>query len=78
MEAESAKTGPAGLTVDEILKPFSLGPRNCIGKLLAQAEAKLVLAKLLWHFDVELDGDHATWVDDARFYVCIHSCIRLS
>lgn len=26
-------------------------------------------AKLLWHFDIELDGDHATWVEDARFYV---------
>ncbi|KXT05512.1 hypothetical protein AC578_3736 [Pseudocercospora eumusae] len=55
--------------VDEILKPFSMGPRNCIGKLLALAEARLVTAKLLWHFDMELDGDHATWVDDARFYI---------
>ena len=26
-------------------------------------------AKLLWHFDMELDGDHQTWVEDARFYV---------
>ena len=26
-------------------------------------------AKLLWHFDIELDGDHETWVEDARFYV---------
>ena len=38
---------------------------------LALAEARLVIAKLLWHFDMELDGDHATWVDDARFYVSI-------
>jgi len=28
-----------------------------------------VIAKLLWHFDMELDGEHATWVEDARFYV---------
>ncbi|KAM3421658.1 hypothetical protein BST61_g2043 [Cercospora zeina] len=58
-----------GRRVDEILKPFSMGPRNCVGKLLALAEARLILAKLIWHFDFELDGDHATWVDDARFYV---------
>lgn len=36
---------------------------------LALAEARLVTAKLLWHFDIELDGDHSTWVEDARFYV---------
>jgi hypothetical protein len=36
---------------------------------LALAEARLVTAKLLWHFDMELDGDHSSWVQDARFYV---------
>jgi len=59
----------SGKRPDEIMRPFSLGPRNCIGKLLALAEARLVMAKLIWHFDMELDGDHSTWVDDARFYV---------
>ena len=61
--------GAAGLMSDDILRPFSLGPRNCIGKLLALAEAKLVTAKLVWNFDMELDGPHDTWVEDARFYV---------
>ena len=36
---------------------------------MALIEARLVTAKLLWNFDVELDGDHTNWVDDARFYV---------
>ena len=69
--AENIKeiAGPAGLTTDEILKPFSMGPRNCIGKLLALAEARLVTAKLLWHFDVELVGEHDGWVEGARFYI---------
>jgi cytochrome P450 len=55
------------MTPDETLRPFSLGPRNCVGKLLALAEARLVTAKLLWHFDIELDGPHDTWVEDARY-----------
>ncbi|KPI34338.1 Isotrichodermin C-15 hydroxylase [Cyphellophora attinorum] len=55
--------------MDEVLKPFSLGPRNCIGKLLAIAEARLVTAKLLWKFDIELDGPQDGWVDGARFYI---------
>lgn len=41
---------------------------------LALAEARLVTAKLIWNFDMELDGDHDTWVEDARFYVsCKHT-----
>ncbi len=63
------RIGPNGMTPDESLRPFSLGPRNCIGKLLALAEARLVIAKLLWNFDLELDGLHDTWVQDARFYI---------
>ncbi|KIW69909.1 hypothetical protein PV04_02226 [Phialophora macrospora] len=66
---ELGTEGPAGLRNDEILKPFSLGPRNCIGKQVALTEARLVIAKLVWHFDMALDGDHSTWVQDARFYV---------
>jgi len=41
--------GPAGLAVDEVLRPFSLGPRNCIGKLygpLLSAPSDHLAAKL--------------------------------
>jgi cytochrome P450 len=31
---------------------FSLGPRACLGRELAWAEGKLLMAKLLWSFDV--------------------------
>ncbi|KAI1842998.1 hypothetical protein JX265_001711 [Neoarthrinium moseri] len=35
-----------------VFQPFSYGPRNCIGLNLAKAEMHLILAKLLWHFDL--------------------------
>ena len=30
---EADRIGPNGMTPDETLRPFSLGPRNCLGKL---------------------------------------------
>jgi len=43
------------------VQPFSFGPRNCIGKSLAYAEMRLVLAKLLWNFDLELEAESNHW-----------------
>ncbi|KAK0113549.1 hypothetical protein ONS95_013800 [Cadophora gregata] len=37
--------------VHEASKPFSLGPRWCIGSHLAYQEIRLILAKLAWNFD---------------------------
>ncbi|KAK8178090.1 cytochrome P450 [Phyllosticta citrichinensis] len=34
------------------LQPFGVGPRNCIGRNLAYHEMRLVLARLVWGFDV--------------------------
>ncbi|GMG13118.1 unnamed protein product [Aspergillus oryzae] len=39
----------------EVSQPFSIGPRNCIGRQLAYVEMRLILVKLLWHFDLRLD-----------------------
>ncbi|KAF2732593.1 cytochrome P450 monooxygenase [Polyplosphaeria fusca] len=33
-------------------QPFSLGPRNCIGRNLAYMEMRIVLARMLWNFDI--------------------------
>jgi cytochrome P450 len=41
---------------------FSLGPRGCIGKHLSYLELRLILANLLWHFDVQR-ADTAAPVD---------------
>lgn len=34
--------------------PFSIGPRSCMGKLLAYTEMRLVLARMVWAFDIEM------------------------
>ena len=35
------------------VQPFSVGPRQCIGKNLAWAEMRLILARLHWSFDID-------------------------
>ncbi|CAI6085973.1 unnamed protein product, partial [Clonostachys chloroleuca] len=44
-----------------VLQPFSMGPRNCIGKNLAYAESRLLLVRLLWKFDIELMESSKDW-----------------
>ncbi|KAI9697357.1 MAG: hypothetical protein M1820_007863 [Bogoriella megaspora] len=34
-------------------QPFSMGPRMCIGKNFAYAEMRLILARVIWAFDLE-------------------------
>jgi averantin hydroxylase len=47
-----------------VLQPFAVGPRNCIGRNLAYAEMRLILAKVLFNFDLELDeGKTGQWLD---------------
>jgi len=41
--------------------PFSLGPRGCIGRNLAQLEIRLIVARLLWNFDIEIVDGAPTW-----------------
>ncbi|CAG9980389.1 unnamed protein product [Clonostachys byssicola] len=44
--------------------PFSLGPRGCIGRNLSYMEQRLIVAKLLWHNDLEMTGDESWRVWD--------------
>ncbi|KAK5174974.1 uncharacterized protein LTR77_000110 [Saxophila tyrrhenica] len=44
------------------INPFSFGPRNCLGKNLAYAEMRLILAKMIWSFDLELDPKSDDWM----------------
>ena len=43
--------------VRKAAQPFSAGPRNCLGKNLAYMEMRLVVARLLWNFNIaSVDG----------------------
>lgn len=55
----------------EASTPFSIGPRACIGRNLAYMEMRLVLAKMVWRFDLELmnegeNGMRRSWEESLR------------
>ncbi|KAK8080401.1 hypothetical protein PG997_008219 [Apiospora hydei] len=52
----------------EAMQPFSTGPRNCIGKNLAYAEMRLILAKIIFNFDLHLADDSKDWLDRQGVY----------
>ncbi|KAK5657887.1 hypothetical protein OQA88_2436 [Cercophora sp. LCS_1] len=43
----------------DAFEPFSVGPRNCIGKNLAYVEMRLIMARLMWNFDFEFADEEA-------------------
>ncbi|OJJ45140.1 hypothetical protein ASPZODRAFT_18049 [Penicilliopsis zonata CBS 506.65] len=51
----------------DALQPFSFGPRNCIGKSLAYHEMRLILALMVFTFDMELCEDSRNWMDQKNF-----------
>ncbi|KAL0933325.1 isotrichodermin C-15 hydroxylase [Colletotrichum truncatum] len=48
----------------DALQAFSVGPRNCIGQNLAYAEMRLILARVIFDFDITYAGDIANedWI----------------
>ncbi|MCJ1293605.1 hypothetical protein MMC34_005160 [Xylographa carneopallida] len=86
---------PEGLAPDSPYKDdrrdavnvFSLGPRSCLGRNLAYLELKLVLARVLYNFNLSLPGGpgsgliwtsqktYTTWVKEP-FIICMkRSCM---
>ncbi|KAI6350417.1 Rab geranylgeranyltransferase [Pyricularia grisea] len=50
-------------------QPFSYGPRASIAKNLAYAEMRYILARFLWHFDVEITEESKGWMDNQKAYL---------
>jgi cytochrome P450 len=42
-------------------QPFSLGSRNCLGKSFAYGEMSVILARVLWNFDLVLEAESEAW-----------------
>ncbi|KAI2468982.1 cytochrome P450 [Annulohypoxylon bovei var. microspora] len=53
----------------EAMQPFSIGPRNCIGRNLAYAEMRLIMAKIIYNFDMSISDDSLRWMKDQKTYV---------
>ncbi|TVY35570.1 Cytochrome P450 monooxygenase [Lachnellula occidentalis] len=51
------------------VQPFSVGRRDCIGRNLAYAEMRLILARLVWNFDMELAEESRGWMKDLRVFL---------
>ncbi|EON68032.1 hypothetical protein W97_07180 [Coniosporium apollinis CBS 100218] len=50
-------------------QPFGQGHRSCLGKVLATAEIRLLLANLLWHFEIELAPGQENWLSNCRTFL---------
>ncbi|KGQ07808.1 Isotrichodermin C-15 hydroxylase [Beauveria bassiana D1-5] len=50
-----------------VFKPFSHGPRDCIGKNLAYAEMRLLAARMLRSFEVTIEGQ-SEWQTKQRMF----------
>ncbi|KAK4216435.1 cytochrome P450 [Rhypophila decipiens] len=71
---EHARSDPSSLYFRdrrEALQPFSIGPRNCLGQHLAWAEMRLILAKLVWNFDIEVVAGRKIRWEDLRTFLLV-------
>ncbi|GAM34873.1 hypothetical protein TCE0_015f02743 [Talaromyces pinophilus] len=55
--------GESGFENDQkdVLQPFGIGSRACLGRNLAYFEMRLILAQVLWNFDLELMPESTDW-----------------
>ena len=50
-------------------QPFFIGPRNCIGRNLAYSKMRLILARVLFNFDISLCDESRDWVNQRLWLV---------
>ncbi|KAI1388488.1 benzoate 4-monooxygenase cytochrome P450 [Hypoxylon trugodes] len=56
----------------ENFQPFSSGPLNCIGLTMGRMETRVILAKLIYNFDIELMPECRNWLENQKNFVAWH------
>ncbi|GKZ48520.1 hypothetical protein AbraIFM66951_000592 [Aspergillus brasiliensis] len=51
----------------DVLQPFHVGPRNCLGRNLAYSEMRLILALIIFNFDMVISEDCHDWIKQRNF-----------
>jgi cytochrome P450 len=51
------------------VQAFSVGPRNCIGQNMARHEFRLLLAKMVYNFDIRLAPESENWIQQLSWGV---------
>lgn len=63
--------------VREASKPFSTGPRNCVGKHMAMGNLRLILARLIWSFDLKGEGEPVDWFAQDTYFVIVKAPVMV-
>ncbi|KAK4224931.1 hypothetical protein QBC38DRAFT_396686 [Podospora fimiseda] len=71
----SDPTSPFYNDQHQVVQPFSVGPKSCFGQYLAWAEMRLILARLLWAFDLEMtqEKEETVW-EELKVFVFWEKC----
>ncbi|OCL09616.1 putative RNA polymerase II mediator complex component Srb8 [Glonium stellatum] len=68
-----AEERPAQFAADNLAvsQPFSVGPTNCLGKPLAWAEMRLLIARVIWFYDISMVKERPFDWDSQRIIMVV-------
>lgn len=61
LESANHPSSPFASDKRDAFQPFGMGPRNCLGQVMAWAEMRLILARLVWTFDIKAAREVEDW-----------------